>query len=140
MVTLDTAGRSHPWSPQVRLELDGHGVATGTDRDVVVQWESGTLGVDVVPKSGTSLSVVTEEAVIRVVGTAFEVRRDPLGVTTTVAHGRVAVRCEDGWKGSSRTRAVPTPACRPVRERCSGGPSSWWSRGRRPRPSSRRST
>lgn len=113
VVALDTAG-IHPWSAQVQLELDGHGVATGTDRDVVVQWESGTLAVDVVPNSGTSLSVVTEEAVIRVVGTAFEVRRDPLGVTTTVEHGRVAVSCEDGWTGELTHEGGPH-TCLPTR-------------------------
>ncbi|MEZ4237945.1 MAG: hypothetical protein R3F59_17730 [Myxococcota bacterium] len=88
------------WSQQVHLTLDGRGTATGTGHDLRIDWESGTIGVEVVPHSGTEVSVVTEEGTVHVVGTVFEVERDALGVTTRVSRGKVEVACRDGWSGA----------------------------------------
>ncbi|MEQ1508728.1 MAG: FecR domain-containing protein, partial [Myxococcota bacterium] len=111
-VDLTSAGL-HQWSEQIRLDLDGRGTATGTDQDLVVDWQSGTIRVEVEPHTGTKLSIVTDEGTIRVVGTVFSVRRDPLGVTTTVERGRVAVTCADGWSGEITVDDAHT--CLPTR-------------------------
>ena len=84
------------WSEQVDLSFSGTGSVSGTSRDLIVNWEAGTLRAEVEPNTGTGLSVVTEEAEISVVGTVFAVRRDALGVTTWVDRGKVEVRCADG--------------------------------------------
>jgi hypothetical protein len=115
-ITLDASSDvvRYEWSDQVELRLEGHGVATGTAQDVLVTWETGTVWVEVEPQSGTSLSVVTDEAEIWVVGTAFSVTRDALGATTTVQHGTVAITCDDGWKGKLTAQDGPH-TCWPVR-------------------------
>jgi hypothetical protein len=115
-ITLDASSDvvRHEWSEQVELRLAGHGVATGTAQDVLVTWETGTVWVEVEPHSGTSLSVVTDEAQIEVVGTAFSVTRDALGATTSVQHGTVSVTCDDGWQGQL-TAEVGPHTCWPVR-------------------------
>lgn len=87
------------WSDTVSLSLAGHGRATGTSRDVQIDWELGTLDVDVVPQTGTSVVVRTTEGTVRVLGTVFQVKRDALGATTSVTRGKVQVDCEDGWSG-----------------------------------------
>jgi len=89
----------HTWSEQVAFVAHGEGTASGTSRDVRVDWTSGTVRVEVTPHTGTSLAVVTPEALVEVVGTAFTVDRGALGTTVTVDHGAVRVACEDGWKG-----------------------------------------
>ncbi len=101
------------WSEHVDLTFDGTGTVEGTGRDVVVNWREGTLHAEVEPNTGTGLSVVTDEGVVRVLGTVFNVRRDALGVTTWVERGRVQVTCEDGWSGeltatSGRHTCLPT--------------------------------
>lgn len=80
----------------VRLRPEGRGHLHSRASQVAVAWEQGTVGVEVTPDAGVELSVTTAEAVIRVVGTAFDVTRDKLGTTVTVAHGRVAVDCTLG--------------------------------------------
>ena len=110
---LDESG-DVAWSEQVRLEPDGLGTARGTSRDLVVDWTAGTLRVEVAPQTGTRLAVVTEEGTVRVVGTAFTVKRDALGVTTAVEHGKVAVKCVDGWEGAVTAESGPH-TCLPTR-------------------------
>ncbi|NCG17600.1 MAG: hypothetical protein GWP91_01105 [Rhodobacterales bacterium] len=85
------------WSDTVALSLQGHGRAQGTSHDLVIDWEMGTLDVNVVPKTGTSVVVQTQEGTVRVLGTVFQVTRDALGATTSVSRGKVQVDCEDGW-------------------------------------------
>lgn len=87
------------WSDQVQLEFAGRGTVSGTDRQAIVNWEQGRIAVQVTPKTGTELEIRTEEGVIRVIGTAFTVTRDRLGVSVDVSHGTVAVDCADGWSG-----------------------------------------
>lgn len=90
---------SEAWSAEVGFAYGGLGTVTGTDRDVRVAWSSGTLTAEVAPGTGTTLSVVTDEARVEVVGTVFSVQRDRLGTTTTVSRGAVRVACADGWSG-----------------------------------------
>ncbi|MEM6931910.1 MAG: FecR domain-containing protein, partial [Myxococcota bacterium] len=87
---------AHEWSPWIHLEALGEGSIAGTSRDATVDWTSGTVRVSVEPNTDTSLSVVTKEAHVHVVGTKFDVHRDALGSTVSVEHGRVAVECGDG--------------------------------------------
>lgn len=102
------------WSEQVDLSYTGHGAATGLANDVVVHWESGALQAEVEPHSGTDLTVVTEEGVIHVVGTAFEVTRDRMGVTVEVQRGTVDVDCTFGFRGLLHA-GEPARTCLPLR-------------------------
>lgn len=101
------------WSDTLHLTFSGHGSATGSGRDIRVDWESGTVKAEVAPGSGTNLEIITEEAEIRVVGTVFDVRRDRMGVTTTVERGTVHVACGDGWEGE--VHAAESHTCLPLR-------------------------
>lgn len=79
----------------VRLAFRGAGELGGHERAPVVDWEVGTLQVEVEPDRGIALAVRTREAEVRVIGTGFDVTRDRLGTSVSVRHGRVAVRCGD---------------------------------------------
>jgi ferric-dicitrate binding protein FerR (iron transport regulator) len=83
-------------APGVVLTSNGTGVVSGTDKDVVIDWQSGDLGVSVEHGAGISLTVHTREADVRVVGTVFEVDRDVLGTRVRVTRGKVAVQCGGG--------------------------------------------
>ena len=45
--------------------------------------------MEVTPDRGVRLELTTEEAVVRVVGTVFEVDRGPFGTAVAVDHGTV---------------------------------------------------
>ncbi len=94
-MTLNASGETEAltWSDQVQFEFAGHGAVSGSDRDVTVQWDQGKIAVQVAPNTGTELTIVTDEAIIKVIGTAFTVERDKTGVTVDVTHGRVSVNC-----------------------------------------------
>ncbi|MEN0062075.1 MAG: hypothetical protein AAGA48_07960 [Myxococcota bacterium] len=81
------------WSDQVDLTVAGSGRVTGTDRNLVVDWQLGELTVRVAPESGVQLAVHADEGRIEVAGTHFTVVRDALGLTTQVAKGSVRVAC-----------------------------------------------
>jgi hypothetical protein len=103
---------SHQWGERVALDVVGTGEVMGTDDNLTVEWESGTLEASVVPHSGVAMSVRTDEALINVVGTVFSVTRDLLGTTVGVDEGRVQVSCEDGWTGI--LGAEETHICQPT--------------------------
>ncbi|MBX2804171.1 MAG: FecR domain-containing protein [Myxococcales bacterium] len=77
----------------VELAFDGEGTLAGTPKAPEVLWESGTLGVDVVPDKDVVLTVVTPEAEVRVLGTRFDVHRAAHATTVSVSKGRVSVAC-----------------------------------------------
>lgn len=83
-------------SEDVSLRPAGRGKVTGDARNVHVAWEGGTIAVDVTPDQGIRLDVTTDEAVVRVVGTGFDVTRDALGTRVEVRHGKVQVDCASG--------------------------------------------
>ncbi|MES2642295.1 MAG: FecR domain-containing protein [Myxococcota bacterium] len=83
-------------TPDVQLSADGTGNAHQGDEHIEIAWSSGALTVEVEPERGVRLTVVTDEADVRVVGTGFTVTRDALGTTVAVAHGRVEVDCAFG--------------------------------------------
>ena len=62
-----------------------------------IEWEQGTIEVEVTPHQGVLLEVATKEALVRVVGTAFAVSCDLYGTAVSVQRGEVSVHC----RGSS---------------------------------------
>lgn len=77
----------------VALAFDGLGTVGGTPQAPEIRWESGALGVEVEPNRGVQLAVVTDEATIRVIGTAFTVERAAFATVVDVSHGTVEVTC-----------------------------------------------
>jgi ferric-dicitrate binding protein FerR (iron transport regulator) len=82
--------------PGVVLTPNGVGTVSGTEKNVVIDWRSGDLGVSVEHGAGIALTVHTREADVRVVGTVFEVDRDVRGTRVRVTRGKVAVQCSGG--------------------------------------------
>lgn len=112
-VALNTGeSATQAWSDVISLDVAGVGQAWGTDRDLSVVWQSGTLRTHVTPNTDTRVRIETDEAVVHVVGTVFDVTRDLLGTTVTVQRGTVQVDCEDGWTGALNTSQAHT--CLPV--------------------------
>ncbi len=109
----------------VTLHYLGEGTLMGTRSAPRIQWQRGTLQVEVTPNRGIALTVETSEGEVAVVGTAFSVTRDVLGTAVRVSHGAVAVRCADG-RSASVTAAGPftcaptTPAGLLARARAMG--------------------
>ena len=103
---------AHAWGPHVRLETTGRGQLEGQDRDATLRWSAGTVRVEVEPHTQTRFAVTTEEALVQVVGTVFQVRRDVLGSTVGVDRGEVDVRCADG--SAHRLTAGEAHTCPPV--------------------------
>jgi ferric-dicitrate binding protein FerR (iron transport regulator) len=83
-------------APGVVLTPNGVGTVSGTEKNVVIDWQSGELGVSVEHGAGIALTVHTREADVRVVGTVFEVDRDVRGTRVRVTRGKVAVQCGGG--------------------------------------------
>lgn len=98
-VALGIVALMWTWSPTdpaldaVQLVLDGEGTVGGTEAAPEIEWHAGTLGVEVEPGQGVTLEVRTEEAVVQVVGTAFEVHREHYATDVSVDHGVVRVTC-----------------------------------------------
>ena len=89
-------GRTTILDGKVSLVWKGRGSLGGARLSPVVEWDRGTVEVEVEPKQGIQLSVQTREAMVKVVGTGFEVRRDVQGTAVFVRHGMVEVTCADG--------------------------------------------
>lgn len=96
----------------VHVTWDGAGHATGDSRAMELGWDAGEIAVEVEPGRGVALSVVTGEAVIRVIGTGFDVRRDALGTEVSVRHGVVSVTCAE--QAERRLEAGARVECEPV--------------------------
>jgi ferric-dicitrate binding protein FerR (iron transport regulator) len=88
--------REDTLTPAVGVSYQGSGDVSGTDRAPTIRWETGGLHVAVTPGAGVALSVETAEAVVRVVGTVFDVTRDALGTRVDVTRGHVVVACTRG--------------------------------------------
>ena len=99
----------------VTLDFQGLGHLGGTADAPEIEWQAGTVEIEVQPAAGKALLVRTREGTVRVVGTRFDVTRDALGTRTRVTVGTVAVRCvgldeRDLTAGESHTCAPVTPA------------------------------
>lgn len=82
----------------VLLTYEGEGWVSGTERDLLVNWDKGSLTVEVEPAQGIELQVATPEGSVWITGTAFTVQRDAdLGTTEVgVLRGQVKVQCTRG--------------------------------------------
>lgn len=98
-------------TPDVVADVEGEGDVQGDSKHLHVRWESGTLSLEVTPEQGVGLDVTTEEGVVHVVGTGFDVARDALGTLVRVRHGRVQVDCTAG--GSVTLGAGEDHTCLP---------------------------
>jgi len=96
----------------IDVVVEGRGEVGGTPTAPELRWSQGTVGVSVEPGRGLALAVITREARVRVVGTAFEVHRDALGTAVSVSHGRVEVTCTSG--GVSLLEPGESITCLPV--------------------------
>lgn len=113
LLSLEGEGSAVEVGEHVHLVASGSGTAGGTDRRPRLRWDRGRLDVDVDHGEGIDLRVQTPEATVRVVGTAFTVRRDILGTEVEVARGAVEVACT----GAAPRRLQPgeSMACWPTR-------------------------
>ncbi len=97
LVALALRAPTAPGLPElpdhVQVRFDGEGSIGGTSDAPRLTWEAGTLHVDVEPNRGVDLTVNTDEALVRVVGTAFDVHREHFATEVVVDHGRVSVTC-----------------------------------------------
>jgi hypothetical protein len=91
-LVAETSGQAQ-LGDDVQVVFHGSGQATGEAKDITIHWEQGTLHTAVEPEQGVHLEVRTPEATVSVVGTVFDVARDPLGTAVSVSRGRVAVTC-----------------------------------------------
>ena len=87
---------SHPVTvrPGIQLHPQGQGIAEVKGDQTKVDWEEGTVQVDVAPREGHHLTVNTPEAQIDVVGTSFAVERGPFGTAVLVHRGEVVIQCQ----------------------------------------------
>ncbi len=77
----------------VSFDFGGEGAMVGTQDAPHLRWHDGTVRVEVEPNQGVQLTVSTEEATVRVVGTAFSVTREAHATEVHVDHGEVRVTC-----------------------------------------------
>ena len=108
--------------PHVVATLAGTGHATGTDRDLEIQWESGRIELVVDPDQDVSLVVRTPEGTVEVTGTRFGVVRDGRGTGVEVSRGSVAVRCDQAE--ATAVTAGQSALCLPTTA------AGWLARGR----------
>jgi hypothetical protein len=81
--------------PGVDLTYRGSGEVSGSQAAPHIDWQRGTLNVEVTPDRGLDVRIQTREANIRVLGTGFTVTRDALGTAVEVRHGVVETSCAD---------------------------------------------
>lgn len=109
-IPLATAG-AVALSEHVQADIDGEGAARVDGEVVTLVWRRGTVALEVEPNQGVDLTVVTDEATVHVVGTAFTVTRDALGTTVAVSRGKVETDCAFG--GPAALGAGETRTCLP---------------------------
>lgn len=110
-VPLGTTANELALTPDVVAAVEGEGKVEGDTKNLHVRWESGRISLEVTPEQGVDLEVTTDEGVIHVVGTGFDVVRDALGTAVRVRHGRVRVDCANG--GSVRLDGGQEHTCLP---------------------------
>jgi ferric-dicitrate binding protein FerR (iron transport regulator) len=110
---LSSTETTRALTPHVALSYTGAGGVRGDAQAPRIRWEAGSLRVEVEPKQGIDLAVQTDEALVKVVGTAFRVTRDALGTTVSVERGHVEVRCGEG--SPQQLLAGDRTECTPLR-------------------------
>jgi len=98
----------------VTVTAAGTGSLSGTQQAPRFAWSAGAIEISVEPGAGLDVTVETDEALVQVVGTVFEVDRGPLGTAVGVRRGTVLVTCADGTthtlEGTQATTCWPTTA------------------------------
>lgn len=107
-----STGASLEVAPGVAITAAGTGELTGTEQAPRLAWAAGSVEVSVEPGAGLDVQVATDEALVKVVGTVFQVERGPLGTTVGVTRGKVAVSCANGTEHS--LTADTTTTCWPT--------------------------
>ncbi len=74
----------------------GAGSWSGQGDATEVLWTDGRIAVEVDPAVHAQVSVRTDEALVKVRGTVFDVERGPFGTRVGVSRGRVEVTCAAG--------------------------------------------
>ncbi|MFT5586341.1 MAG: hypothetical protein ACI9VR_003938, partial [Cognaticolwellia sp.] len=92
---LASAGQAEI-TPDLQATWQGSGRITGTEEAPIVDWDKGSLHLELTPDQGVDLQVRTREASVLVLGTVFDVDRDVLGTTVSVTRGSVQVNCTQG--------------------------------------------
>jgi hypothetical protein len=100
--------------PTMALSYQGRGTLAGDRTAPRLGWESGRVEIEVIPQTGTQLTVRTREALIQVVGTAFTVTRTGPRTDVEVHRGQVDVRCAAG--GGADLLAGQSHRCGPASE------------------------
>lgn len=83
-------------TPREGVTLAHHGAGVVSADGSRVDLSDGSVVVEVTPGMGIDFEVHTDEAVVRVLGTRFEVRRDTFGTSVVVERGAVGVTCAQG--------------------------------------------
>lgn len=83
-------------TPHLQAHWQGQGLVSGTEEAPIVDWDKGSLHLELTPEQGVDLTVRTREASVAVLGTVFDVDRDVLGTTVSVTRGKVRVDCAQG--------------------------------------------
>lgn len=92
---LASAGQAEI-TPDLSATWQGSGRISGTEQAPIVDWDKGSLHLELTPDQGVDLQVRTREARVAVLGTVFDVERDVLGTTVSVTRGKVQVDCTQG--------------------------------------------
>lgn len=108
---LASAGQAEI-TPHLSARWTGQGQVSGTEEAPVVDWDKGSLHLELTPEQGVDLHVRTREASVAVLGTVFDVDRDVLGTTVSVTRGKVQVDCAQG--GDPILLAGQSHTCLPV--------------------------
>lgn len=96
----------------VTVNVAGVGEVHGHTQQMEIAWKQGDLSVEVEPDQGVQLMIETDEAIVRVIGTGFDVHRNALGTSVDVRHGKVSVDCKIGQ--DFLLTATQSATCLPV--------------------------
>ena len=90
---IDLSGEGRTLNQGVVANVAGQGRAEVDGDHTRVAWASGRLSLEVEPADGRQVEIHTEEAIVRVIGTALVVDRSPFGTSVAVDHGLVRFEC-----------------------------------------------
>jgi hypothetical protein len=110
--TLQAAAATLPEG--LHLEASGEGSIEGSSLHPRLQWERGSIRVEVDPEAGLDVALRTREGEVRVIGTVFNVNRDALGTQVSVERGHVAVTCVSAAGPERSVTAGGTTTCLPT--------------------------
>lgn len=93
-LTLSSQGpASMSPAPYLDVHYTGEGKLEGQGSSWHIRWQRGGVQVELDPRAQREVHVHTEEADVDVIGTTFDVERNPLGTRVSVERGLVRVTC-----------------------------------------------